>query len=93
MDILVHLPRAGDSFPNIILEAFDAELPVIASNVGGISEILVDKMGGYVVENGNIEDAARKLDYLLDNRELRKVWAISIEKCWKDFLSKKRYLC
>lgn len=72
MDVLVHLPRAGDSFPNIILEAFDAGIPVIASNVGGISEILVDKMGGYVVENGNIEDAAKKLEYLLDNIELRK---------------------
>jgi len=93
MDILVHLPRAGDSFPNIILEAFDAELPVIASNVGGISEILVDKMGGYVVENGNIEDAARKLDYLLDNRELRKSMGNFNRKMLERFSLEKRYLC
>jgi glycosyltransferase involved in cell wall biosynthesis len=39
-----------DGLPNVLLEAFAAGLPVIASQVGGVGELIVDGKTGYMVE-------------------------------------------
>lgn len=46
-----------DGLPNIILEAMGAGLPVIAPDVGGISEAVVDRQTGYLVPNHSDESA------------------------------------
>lgn len=69
MDIFLYTPRAGDSCPNVILEAMYAGLPVIATNIGGISELIIDKKGGFVVDN-NIKDICSKLSFLIKNPEI-----------------------
>lgn len=42
-------PSHSEGFPLSILEAMGAQLPIVATNVGAISEIVTDK-GGYVVD-------------------------------------------
>ncbi|MCA1926811.1 MAG: glycosyltransferase family 4 protein [Calditerrivibrio sp.] len=69
MDIFVHLPRSGDSLPNIIIEAFDASLPIVASDVGGISEIVVDTKGGFIVKS--ISNAVEKISLLINDKNKR----------------------
>ncbi|HEX7709022.1 MAG TPA: glycosyltransferase [Thermoanaerobaculia bacterium] len=51
-DILVH-PSLADAFPTVLLEAMAAGLPVVASHVGGIPEIVVHGRTGLLVPPGN----------------------------------------
>ncbi|WP_279385042.1 glycosyltransferase [Methanosarcina barkeri] len=47
-DILV-LPSLSEGRPNVILEALACEVPVVATDVGGIPELMVDGETGYLV--------------------------------------------
>jgi N-acetyl-alpha-D-glucosaminyl L-malate synthase BshA len=83
-DIFV-LPSLREGFPNVILEAMASGLPIIASNVGGIPEIIKNGENGFLVEPKNPEMIAEKILMLFENNELRK---IIIEKNKEDV---KRY--
>jgi glycosyltransferase involved in cell wall biosynthesis len=48
-DILFH-PSRVDAFPGSVVEALAAEVPVVATAVGGIPEIIADGVGGVLVE-------------------------------------------
>ena len=52
----------GESFPNVLLEAMSASVPVIASNISGIPEIIEDGRNGYIVKK---KDASQFADALL----------------------------
>ncbi len=45
--------------------------PVIGSNVGGISEQVIDGETGFIVEPKDVNRLAEKLKILIDNTELR----------------------
>jgi len=51
----------------VIQEAQAMELPVIVSNVGGISEGMIDNQTGFLVEQKDIESIAEKIIYLYLN--------------------------
>ena len=44
--------------------------PVIASNVGGIPDLVKDGVNGFLFKVGNIEQLAEKLRTLLSNKEM-----------------------
>jgi glycosyltransferase involved in cell wall biosynthesis len=60
-----------ESLPISIIEAMRAGLPVIASNVGGITELVDDGISGRVVAAGNISEAADALCSLISDGPLR----------------------
>jgi len=66
------LTSRSEGLPYSILEAGLAELPVIASRVGGIPEVIEQKRNGVLVEVGNISDIEYSLLELLSN-EMRRV--------------------
>jgi glycosyltransferase involved in cell wall biosynthesis len=63
-DIYV-LPTRGDNFPYTVLEAMACECPVIASNVGGVSEQVIPGETGYLFPLGDRLQLARSLESLL----------------------------
>lgn len=53
--------------PVTITEAMACGLPVVASRIGGISELVDDGLTGWLVEPGDAADLARRLSYYIEN--------------------------
>lgn len=70
-DVLL-LTSEMEGLPIVILEAFASRLPVIASAVGGVPEIICDGKSGYLIGYGEAYavDAADKILFLLNHRPL-----------------------
>jgi 1,4-alpha-glucan branching enzyme len=65
-DIFV-LPSTSEAFPNAVLEAMGAGLPVVASAVGGILEMVEHDRTGLLVEPGNHAQLGQSLCALMDD--------------------------
>ncbi|WP_102345798.1 N-acetyl-alpha-D-glucosaminyl L-malate synthase BshA [Bacillus sp. Marseille-P3661] len=61
-----------ESFGLVILEAMACGVPSVATNVGGIPEVIEDGITGYICELGDIEDIANKSIKLLTDDKLHK---------------------
>jgi len=53
------LPSDSESFGLAALEAMACEVPVVATNVGGVPEVVTHGMDGYLFEPRDIESAAK----------------------------------
>lgn len=71
IEVLV-LPSLKEGVPAVILEAMAMKRPVVASNVGGIPEVVIDGGTGFLVEPKNPEAIAEKVIYLLKNPRIAK---------------------
>ncbi len=60
-----------EGLPCTIIEAMRAGLPVIASDVGGVKEIVLEGQTGYLVPRGDIQGLRQKLNYLIGNEPAR----------------------
>jgi glycosyltransferase involved in cell wall biosynthesis len=69
MDIIV-LTSLNEGFGMVILEAMAAGKPVIASDVGGVSELVADRVTGYLVRQGDTDAIVSHVLDLMTNREL-----------------------
>jgi glycosyltransferase involved in cell wall biosynthesis len=67
-DVLV-LPSLWEGYGIVLLEAMSFGLPVIATRVGGIPEIVSEGWNGLLVEPGNVPDLARSMRYLIEHPE------------------------
>jgi glycosyltransferase involved in cell wall biosynthesis len=64
--------RWPEPFGIVAVEAMACGRPVIASNTGGLKGIIDGGMDGVLFQPGNADELARKIEYLLDNKNLRK---------------------
>jgi glycosyltransferase involved in cell wall biosynthesis len=55
------LPSYTEGMPNVVLEAFAAGVPVVATAVGGTPEIVEDGVSGYLVPSGDDETMAERI--------------------------------
>lgn len=69
-DILV-LPSLSEGRPNVILEALACEVPVVATDVGGIPELMVDGETGYLVPAKSPDKLSTRINKLLDSKDIR----------------------
>lgn len=65
-DIFV-LPSRSEALPNALIEAMAAGLPVVASRVGGIPEIVTDGQNGVLVQPGDPTALAAAVVRLMDH--------------------------
>jgi glycosyltransferase involved in cell wall biosynthesis len=68
-DVLVY-PTKADNFPLVVLESMSCGVPVIASNIGGINEIILDGENGYLVDNFEDSNEFLKIINLYKNADL-----------------------
>jgi glycosyltransferase involved in cell wall biosynthesis len=65
---LVHVSMT-EGVPQVILEAFAARLPVVATDVGGVGDLVAGR--GLLMPPGDFEQAAQALARLIDDPEMR----------------------
>lgn len=71
-DVLVMPSRWHENSPNAILEAFEMGVPVIATNLGGMAELVQHEKNGLLFELNDAEDLSRQIKRLLDETGLMK---------------------
>jgi len=82
------LPSVKEGLPYTILEAMLANLPVIASKVGGVPEVIDDGINGFLVPAKNEKALAYKINEvinLIKNNESDKIKKMAQNKVQKDF--------
>jgi len=65
-----------EGFPYSILEAMSAGLPIVATNVGGIPDMIINGEDGFLVEPKNAQALAEKISLLINNPELKQKIAL-----------------
>lgn len=74
IDLFV-LPSRIEPFGIVIIEAGIMRVPVIASNVDGIPELIEHEINGLLFESGNVHDLKAKIIRVMNNPELARGYA------------------
>lgn len=69
-DVFV-LPSYSEGSPNVLLEAMDAGVPIVATSVGGVREMIHHGEEGWLVRSGDSEGLARGMLAVLSKPDLR----------------------
>lgn len=80
-----------EPFGRVIIEAYALSIPVIASNIGGIKELVDDNKTGYLFEPSNYVDLAEKVTKLNDNINLSTLKKNAYSKSQNLFSSESNY--
>jgi glycosyltransferase involved in cell wall biosynthesis len=78
-DLYVH-PARADTFPTTVLEAHACGLPVVASDVGGIPEQVVEGETGHLVPTGDAQAMADAIRGLLADEPRRRSFAFAARR-------------
>jgi glycosyltransferase involved in cell wall biosynthesis len=73
-----------DGIPNVVLEAFASGIPVVASDLEGISEAVKHRQSGLLVKAGDTDELAAALKELLYNKDLRNQLSANAYKMVKE---------
>ncbi|HEK19376.1 MULTISPECIES: N-acetyl-alpha-D-glucosaminyl L-malate synthase BshA [unclassified Mucilaginibacter] len=63
------MPSVSESFGLAALEAMACKVPVISSNAGGLPELNIDGVTGYLLNVGDVDAMAEKAVYILEDEE------------------------
>ena len=66
------LPSYTEGLPTVCLEALASGVPVVASRIGGLPEVVIDGRTGYLFPPGNAELSAERVLDLLSDEQLRR---------------------
>ncbi len=66
------LPSIKEGLPYVILEAGAASLPVVATTVGGIPEIVEDMRSGVLVQPHNVRELAHAISFMIEHPDERR---------------------
>ena len=71
-DIVILPSTLTESFGMVLIEAMATGKPVIASNLPGVRTVVDDGKNGLLTLPKNVDDLTSKIQYLLDNEEVRR---------------------
>lgn len=76
MDIFA-LPSHREGLPNVLLEAMAMEVPVVATRVNGVPQLVQDGRSGLLIEPGDVSGLTTALLGLLTNAALRRLFGVA----------------
>jgi len=77
-----------EGLPTVLLEAIMYETPIVASNVGGIPEIVQDQKTGCLYNPGDISGYAEGLKMLFNNPDKKALFVEKANTFVKEYFSK-----
>lgn len=81
------LPSDWEGLPLVIAEAMSCQLPVVATAVNGVPEIIIDSETGYLIQPKDPKTFAEKIIHLIENDDIRNQMAINSSKRVHDHFS------
>jgi glycosyltransferase involved in cell wall biosynthesis len=76
-----------EGFPISIIEGMRQGLPVVASDVGGVNEAVIDGETGFLIPRGDTDTLVARLRELHQNKELRKVMGHKGRKRFEEYFT------
>ncbi|HRY28756.1 MAG TPA: glycosyltransferase [Elusimicrobiota bacterium] len=80
MDVFVFPSLAYESFPYVVLEAMSAGRPIVATDVGGTAEQIVDGQCGRLVPAGDVSEMSRAIGRVLSDENTAASWGVAAKK-------------
>jgi len=87
MDLIVHASTTGEPFGQVIIEGMAAGKPVIATNGGGVPEIVEDGKTGILVPMGDVQAMAAAICRVLADPALARDMGIRGRKRVRDYFT------
>lgn len=84
------MPSEKESFGLAALEAMACEVPVISSNTGGLPELNIQGITGFLSNIGDVEDMTRKALFILDKQNLPQFKASALKRAQEFDISRIR---
>lgn len=69
-DIFV-LPSREEGMPRALMEAMAMSVPCVATNVGGVDEVIENEVSGLIVDFGDVENFGQHIVRLANNKKMR----------------------
>ena len=86
-DVVV-IPSMQEGLPNLLLEACLLETPVIASNVGGIPEVIKDQVNGFLINPGDSQGLANQIKKVIRHSHLSEISSRARQNITQNFDAK-----
>ncbi len=83
-DLLV-IPSRYEGLSYTMIEALAAGLPIVTFDVSGASELVDHRHSGYIVPQGNEDLLAKRVDRLIEDRDLRSRMAVASRQRFHKF--------
>ncbi len=90
-DLLVVPSTIPEATPRVILEAFAAGVPVLASNSGGIPELIEHNRTGFLIDSLDPAALAQQISSIADQPELRATVSANAHAAWQARLTLSEY--
>jgi glycosyltransferase involved in cell wall biosynthesis len=71
LDLLALPSLYGEGMPMVVLEAMSVGLPIVASRIEGVPQLVRDRQDGLLVSPNNAKELSEALQFFLDNPEAR----------------------
>lgn len=82
---IVMLSSHNEGTPVSLIEAQAASKPVVSTDVGGVSDVVLNNVSGFITEPGNADQFAQSLVQLVEDRSMRE----SFGKAGHEFVQQK----
>jgi glycosyltransferase involved in cell wall biosynthesis len=86
------LSSLSEGFSNVLLEYMACAKPVVATDVGGNKEAVIDGKTGILVPSGNAQSLAEAINAFLGNREIALKWGLAGRRRVEEEFSLKRMI-